>query len=255
MGFFDELKDKANDYKNQALKSVADEMKKNGFLDNPNPLDNQIQGKKNSSSLDDEDKLHSLIQELTRYDELANELKTLSDARKLYEKVEKLESSIDSAVDELQEKIQDRLENLENRIEDKIDDFEEEEDEEDEEEEEEDEEEEEEEKKNDGEDEEKKEETGKEDEKGSVSPPPSPNATGFNYYAVIEGKQVGPYNKIQFKRLVDNGLASASTMVWQQGMAQWAVAGSIAEMMDLFGEVTPPPVPKDLSGPPPIPHF
>lgn len=237
MGFFDELKDKANDYKNQALKSVANEMKKNGFLDNPNPLDNQIQGKKNSSSLDDEDKLHSLIQKLTQYDELANELKTLSDARKLYEKVEKLESSIDSAVDELQEEIQDRLENLEDRIEGKIDNFEE--DEEDDEEEEEDEE----------------EETGKEDEKESVSPPPSPNATGFNYYAVIEGKQVGPYNKIQFKRLVDNGLASASTMVWQQGMAQWAVAGSIAEMMDLFGEVTPPPVPKDLSGPPPIPHF
>lgn len=69
--------------------------------------------------------------------------------------------------------------------------------------------------------------------------PAAPAAPVFSFYAIIEGTQRGPYNEAQFKRLVDNDLASASTMVWQEGMPEWKPAAQVAMMQHLFSKQLP----------------
>jgi len=64
------------------------------------------------------------------------------------------------------------------------------------------------------------------------SGPPAPPA--FSFYAMIEGKQRGPYDELQFKRLVENDLASASTLVWKEGMSDWMPAGEVKMMASIF---------------------
>ena len=83
----------------------------------------------------------------------------------------------------------------------------------------------------------------------NITPPPPP---AFSFYAMIENKQQGPYNRVQFKRLVDNDLVSKNTYVWREGMSQWQYAKDVPEMAEFFPEVsTPPSIP---AGPPPLPN-
>lgn len=84
-------------------------------------------------------------------------------------------------------------------------------------------------------------------------PPPPPT---FSFYALIENKQYGPYNKIQFKRLVDNDMVSEKTLVWKEGMDNWTPAKDVSEMEEFFPQKhpsTPPPPPPSPQGPPPPP--
>ena len=70
--------------------------------------------------------------------------------------------------------------------------------------------------------------------------PPAPPT--FSFYAMIENVQRGPYNEVQFKRLVDNGLADAQTLVWQDGMDEWKPASEVKMMLKIFPkqqQVTP----------------
>ena len=69
--------------------------------------------------------------------------------------------------------------------------------------------------------------------------PATPAAPVFSFYAIIEGVQRGPYNEIQFKRLVENDLANASTMVWQEGMTEWKPAAQVKMMEHLFAKQQP----------------
>jgi hypothetical protein len=78
--------------------------------------------------------------------------------------------------------------------------------------------------------------------KPAKTPPSTPSV--FSYYAVIEGAQHGPYDKNQFKRLVDKDMVSSSTMVWKEGMEKWMPAMEIEDMKDFFKpQTTPPPIP------------
>lgn len=86
-----------------------------------------------------------------------------------------------------------------------------------------------------------------------VGPPPPPT---FSFYALIDNKQYGPYNKVQFKRLVDNDMVSDKTLVWKEGMDNWAPAKDVPEMEEFFPQntpSTPPPPPPSPQGPPPPP--
>ena len=69
-----------------------------------------------------------------------------------------------------------------------------------------------------------------------------PAAPVFSFYAIIEGVQRGPYNEIQFKRLVENDLADANTMVWKEGMAEWKPAGQVEMMEHIFSPQSAPQV-------------
>lgn len=66
--------------------------------------------------------------------------------------------------------------------------------------------------------------------------PKVPAAPVFSFYAIIEGSKHGPYNEVQFKRLVDNDLADADTMVWQEGMTEWEPAAQVEMMKHIFSK-------------------
>ena len=65
-------------------------------------------------------------------------------------------------------------------------------------------------------------------------------------YASIDNEQHGPYDEIQFKRLIENHLIDASTLVWQDGMPDWQPAGQAVP--EFFNLATVPPIPPHMPG-------
>lgn len=82
-------------------------------------------------------------------------------------------------------------------------------------------------------------------QQGGAAPPPMPQAVTF--FAVVNGAQAGPYDINTLKQLAANGTITKETLVWKDGMANWAAAGQVPEFTQVFG-VAPPPLP-----PPPPP--
>lgn len=78
---------------------------------------------------------------------------------------------------------------------------------------------------------------------GAPVPPPMPGAV--QYMVAINGQQYGPYNMQQMAQMAQSGQLNAQVLVWAQGMPQWAAAGSVPELAQLFG-ATPPPMPPTL---------
>lgn len=79
------------------------------------------------------------------------------------------------------------------------------------------------------------------------TPPPIPNV---QYHIAINGAQSGPFNMQQLAAMAASGQINMQTYVWKQGMAQWELAGNVAELQALFAP--PPPVP-GTPPPPPMP--
>ena len=75
---------------------------------------------------------------------------------------------------------------------------------------------------------------------GAPVPPPMP--TAVQYMVAINGQQYGPYNIQQMAQMAQSGQLNAQVLVWAQGMPQWAAAGSVPELAQLFA-ATPPPMP------------
>lgn len=73
---------------------------------------------------------------------------------------------------------------------------------------------------------------------GTPVPPPMPSVT---YYVAVNGQSAGPYDRVILAQMVQNGTLNQSTLVWTQGMAEWAQAGTVAELQALFSQVPPPP--------------
>ena len=82
---------------------------------------------------------------------------------------------------------------------------------------------------------------------GAAVPPPMPAAV--QYTVAINGQQYGPYNVQQMQQMAQSGQINASTLVWAPGMPQWATAGSVPELAQLF-MATPPPMPSAPPMPP-----
>ena len=62
----------------------------------------------------------------------------------------------------------------------------------------------------------------------------------MNYFIVDNGQQAGPY---AIDELVKRGLNS-DTLVWAEGMTDWAPAWQVEELKNyLYGQQTPPPPP------------
>lgn len=79
-----------------------------------------------------------------------------------------------------------------------------------------------------------------------TTPPPMPGVANVSYMISINGQQYGPYNMQQLQQLVQNGQMNNQTYVWKQGMANWELAGNVAELVSLFGAgmmAPPPPMP------------
>lgn len=73
-------------------------------------------------------------------------------------------------------------------------------------------------------------------------PPPIPQAT--MYYLALNGAQTGPYDVNTVVGYVRNGTISADTLIWKQGMSNWAKLSTLSEFSNMFN--CPPPMPPAL---------
>lgn len=76
------------------------------------------------------------------------------------------------------------------------------------------------------------------------TPPPMPNV---QYHISMNGAQAGPFNMQQLAQMAQSGQLTPQTYVWKQGMANWELAGNVAELTGLFA----PPAPGSMPPPPP----
>lgn len=75
-------------------------------------------------------------------------------------------------------------------------------------------------------------------------PPPLPPVE--QYYVAINGQQTGPFALMTFVQMIQSGSLRADAMVWKNGMAAWAAANQLPELMPYFNAPPPPPVPPTL---------
>lgn len=76
--------------------------------------------------------------------------------------------------------------------------------------------------------------------KGPV-PPPIPGVVKF--FIAANGQQYGPFEMPQLQQMAQQGQLTRESMVWKEGMANWAAAAAVPELSSLFGAVPPPPPP------------
>lgn len=74
-------------------------------------------------------------------------------------------------------------------------------------------------------------------------PPPIPVE---RYHVVINGAAAGPFDLATLCGMATAGDLTPSSLVWKEGMADWAPVSSVAGLAVLFnsGGATPPPVPQ-----------
>lgn len=75
----------------------------------------------------------------------------------------------------------------------------------------------------------------------SAVPPPMP--TQVLYYYAVNGAQQGPVTMDQLKALFAARTINRESLVWKQGMANWAALQDVEELKSFLGGNTPPPLP------------
>ena len=80
-----------------------------------------------------------------------------------------------------------------------------------------------------------------------TSEPQIPISPKVSLYAIIENEQHGPYDEVQFKRLIENQLVDANTLVWQEGSDNWQPAEQVVAY--LFGRGSQSIVPPSPQAP------
>ena len=79
---------------------------------------------------------------------------------------------------------------------------------------------------------------------GQPAAPPPPLPQSPRYWAAIEGKQAGPFDEAALKQQIAGGTVTRETLVWTEGMADWAKASDVGAVAKLFGQAPPPLPPK-----------
>ncbi len=86
----------------------------------------------------------------------------------------------------------------------------------------------------------------------AAAPPPLPGGN-VQFYAAIDGQQVGPLDLNAMRQQAAGGRVTPQTLVWKQGMANWTPAGQVMELNSVFG-AAPPPIPGQGQTPPQPPQ-
>lgn len=60
------------------------------------------------------------------------------------------------------------------------------------------------------------------------------------FYAMIEGKQVGPFSEQELARLIAEKKVVKETYIWMPSLSSWKMAEQIPEVLKLVA-ITPPP--------------
>ena len=68
------------------------------------------------------------------------------------------------------------------------------------------------------------------------------------FYAVVEGKQMGPLSEQEVTRLIKEKKIVNETYMWKPGMQSWELAEKIPEVVRLVA-LTPPPLPPNTEKP------
>ncbi|NKI31062.1 SPFH domain-containing protein [Croceivirga thetidis] len=76
---------------------------------------------------------------------------------------------------------------------------------------------------------------------GTAVPPPMP--TAVQYFYAVNGAQQGPVSFEQLQALFANRTINRDSLVWKQGMANWAALQEVEELKSFLGGNTPPPLP------------
>jgi len=72
-------------------------------------------------------------------------------------------------------------------------------------------------------------------------PPPMP--TQIMYHYAVNGQQAGPVTFEKLKELFAARTVNKDSLVWKQGMANWAALKDVEELKVFLGGNTPPPLP------------
>lgn len=83
-------------------------------------------------------------------------------------------------------------------------------------------------------------------QQNTKTPPPPPIPDAVQYMIAINGQQYGPYNIQQMQQMAQSKQITVQTLVWTQGMPQWAAAGSIPELAQFLMTPPTPPVPPTI---------
>jgi hypothetical protein len=73
--------------------------------------------------------------------------------------------------------------------------------------------------------------------------PPPPPSSGPAVYIAVDGETTGPFNAKQLTQKLRDGALDRSTMVWMEGMDEWAPAGEVDALQALLKSTPPPPPP------------
>lgn len=76
---------------------------------------------------------------------------------------------------------------------------------------------------------------------GPAAPPPIPSAAAF--FVAINNQQAGPFDLSTLTQKAQAGEITRDSLVWKNGMAGWAAAGSVGELASVFSTL-PPPLPR-----------
>ena len=74
---------------------------------------------------------------------------------------------------------------------------------------------------------------------GNPMRPPAPPSAPV-YYAMLDGKQAGPFSETEMARLVNDKKLSKSTYIWHTGLAEWKTAENVPEIVRLAALAPPP---------------
>ena len=74
----------------------------------------------------------------------------------------------------------------------------------------------------------------------AAAPPPIPQPA--SYFIAVNGQQQGPYDVNTLKGYITQGQIQRDTLVWKNGMPNWAQISTLPEFANSFGAV-PPPLP------------
>jgi hypothetical protein len=72
-------------------------------------------------------------------------------------------------------------------------------------------------------------------------PPPMP--VQVSYFYAVNGQQSGPVSFEKLKELFANRTINRDSLIWKQGMDNWAALKEIEELKSFLGGNTPPPLP------------
>ena len=74
--------------------------------------------------------------------------------------------------------------------------------------------------------------------RNGITPPPVPVVA---YHIAVNGQAAGPFDMTTLTQMANTGQITTDSLVWKNGMAQWAKAGTVNELKSLFTVM--PPIP------------